>query len=310
MTRQTNPFQRMIAAVERRLAQEGVVVRESAELPERTSGALREIDVLVKGRLGEHEVSVAVECRDHASPQDVTWIDELAGKYRDLSVHAVIAVSSSGFTKAASEKAASLNIRTVSFAASDSQDVAVPIFRFMYQTLTLVGGQVRLEPPFTDLPAGHASDSLLYSADGAPRGTLGALLNQFFNSDARDATLQHTQARVPELLIASQSTALEVTIPYAGSGLFLKGPDGSMHEVTMFACRVHVQLTVHEGLVRTAAYGRHRVFLGDGAHENQARVSVALIQPPAANQLHIAWLEVDGKPAAPLAFPPTATPPN
>lgn len=61
----------------------------------------RQIDVTVKrdGRL------TIIECRLHASRQNVKWIEELIERRRSLAADGVIAVSASGFTKAAIAKA-------------------------------------------------------------------------------------------------------------------------------------------------------------------------------------------------------------
>jgi len=62
---------------------------------------LRQIDVTVRrdGKL------TFVECRDHQSRQDVTWIEELEGRRASLGADTIIAVSSSGFTDGALQKA-------------------------------------------------------------------------------------------------------------------------------------------------------------------------------------------------------------
>ncbi len=46
-----------------------------------------------------------IECRHHSAPQDVKWIEELIGRKLSLDAFAMIAVSSSGFTKGAIKKA-------------------------------------------------------------------------------------------------------------------------------------------------------------------------------------------------------------
>jgi hypothetical protein len=81
-------------------------------LRERGSQAEREVDVLVEQRIGDIPVRLAVECRDRQRMSDVEWIDGLIGKYRDLPVDKVVAVSSSGFTQTALEKARANRIET------------------------------------------------------------------------------------------------------------------------------------------------------------------------------------------------------
>lgn len=57
----------------------------------------RQIDVSIR----RDDAFTLVECRVHAQPQDVTWIEELIGRRSSLKADAVIAVSASGFTRGA-----------------------------------------------------------------------------------------------------------------------------------------------------------------------------------------------------------------
>lgn len=71
----------------------------------------RQIDVLVR----KDNLKTLIECRLHKAPQDVKWIEELIGRQLSLRAHAIIAVSSSGFTKGAIAKAKQfgINLRNV-----------------------------------------------------------------------------------------------------------------------------------------------------------------------------------------------------
>lgn len=113
MPKRTNEFQKLIAAIESQLAPIGAVVTESKLLKERWSNTEREIDVAIETTIGQHVVLIAIECRDHKRPADIDWIDALIGKYRDLPVEKKVAVSRSGFTRGAIEKARQVNITTV-----------------------------------------------------------------------------------------------------------------------------------------------------------------------------------------------------
>lgn len=69
---------------------------------------LRQIDVSIR----RPDSFTIVECRLHRRPQDVKWIEELAGRRISLRADAAIAVSSSGFTHGAVRKAKALGIFT------------------------------------------------------------------------------------------------------------------------------------------------------------------------------------------------------
>ena len=111
MPKRTNEFQELTSILFKQLATIGVKVKESELLPEGNEGRdLREVDSLFQVNLGFTELKVAIEARNHSRKQSITWIDELIGRYSQLGVSKIIAVSSSGFTGAAARKAAANNI--------------------------------------------------------------------------------------------------------------------------------------------------------------------------------------------------------
>jgi hypothetical protein len=97
----SNEFQRLVKVIYEQIKPEGASVTESAMLREKGSSTEREVDVLVEARLADTVVRLAVECRDRSRRDDIEWIDQLIGKYRDLPVDKIIAVSASGVTKSA-----------------------------------------------------------------------------------------------------------------------------------------------------------------------------------------------------------------
>ncbi len=113
MPKRTNAFQSLIRWIETQLAPVGARVTESEELIDLATGERREVDVLVRAVVGQHKIALAIECRDYQRRADVTWIDNLIGKYKNLPVSSVIAVSRSGFTKNALKKAEMNNIKTL-----------------------------------------------------------------------------------------------------------------------------------------------------------------------------------------------------
>jgi hypothetical protein len=111
----SNEFQRLVRTIYEQIVPEGATVTESAMVRERGSSVEREVDILVESRVGDIVVRLGVECRDRARRDDIEWVDQLIGKYRDLPVDKIIAVSSSGLTRAAQEKAAAnrIEVRTL-----------------------------------------------------------------------------------------------------------------------------------------------------------------------------------------------------
>jgi hypothetical protein len=85
----------------------------------RYPGGARQIDVSIR-RDGSFTL---VECRIHKDPQDVTWIEALIGRRLSLKADAVIAVSASGFTKTARDKAIAHGIHLRDFASLSDEEI-------------------------------------------------------------------------------------------------------------------------------------------------------------------------------------------
>jgi hypothetical protein len=113
MPKRTNEFQTLVKRLYEQMAGSGEKVTESAMVKERGLQTEREIDILLQRRIFGTNMRIAVECRGRADKDDIEWIDALIGKYRDLDIEKIIAVSKSGFTKAAKEKGALNRIDTL-----------------------------------------------------------------------------------------------------------------------------------------------------------------------------------------------------
>ncbi len=98
-------FEELVALVERHLAPKGAVVRSPDRIPDKTTGQLREVDASVRYQVGSIPVLITIECRDRSSVEDVTWIEQLVSKRDSLGASVTVAVSSTGFSLPAIEKA-------------------------------------------------------------------------------------------------------------------------------------------------------------------------------------------------------------
>jgi hypothetical protein len=114
--KRSNDFQRLVHLIFEHLSsnarvQESAMVMEVG-LPTPTE---REVDVLVEGEIAEVPWRMAVECRDRGRKDEIGWIDCLIGKYSHLPIDKIVAVSRSGLTRAAIEKAAvhRIEVRTL-----------------------------------------------------------------------------------------------------------------------------------------------------------------------------------------------------
>jgi hypothetical protein len=125
-------------------------------------------------RRGDH--LTLLECRDHEHPQDVQWIEELIGRRQSLVAQAVMAVSSSGFTKGALAKAAKHGVAVRDFRSlTDAEvqawggSVSLTLYFYQYSAPELVLGFSKCSVPDAD-----ASTIL---GELAAKGRLQALFN-------------------------------------------------------------------------------------------------------------------------------------
>jgi hypothetical protein len=113
-------FERLVERIHQLLEVEGSTVTWNDHIPDPDNPSQpRQIDISIR-RDGSLTL---VECRIHKQPQDVTWIEELMGRRTSLNADAVIAVSASGFTTTAREKANRHGIHLRDFATLSREEI-------------------------------------------------------------------------------------------------------------------------------------------------------------------------------------------
>jgi hypothetical protein len=104
MPRRSNLFQDTIAAVHAHMAGDATV-EDSAMLRQRTTGEVREVDVVLTSKIGSHDVVVSIEARASARRADLPWVESMLGKHADLPTSKLVLVSENGFTQPARRQA-------------------------------------------------------------------------------------------------------------------------------------------------------------------------------------------------------------
>lgn len=94
----------LVAKIQRQLSP-GAEVIHNAHLPGRNSKVERQIDVLVRQRIGQYEMLIAIDAKDHSRPVDVKGVEEFKGLLNDVGAHKGALVCPKGFTPAAKERA-------------------------------------------------------------------------------------------------------------------------------------------------------------------------------------------------------------
>lgn len=186
MPRRSTPFQRMVFHVQRQLAPHATV-NESELMVDRVTGERREVDVVVRSTVGEHEIVVSVECLEQSRKATVSWIEQMIMKHQALPTHKLVLVSASGFTAPAIAKATALGIEVLSLESAETFDwtsivgdaisFLVTWFDFHLYGVTLM---LKIADRAIEVPFGPRTQ--LLSATGLPKKTLADLVHPMVHS--------------------------------------------------------------------------------------------------------------------------------
>jgi hypothetical protein len=132
MPARSNAFQQIVKYIYEQISA-GATVTESGMLRER-DGTEREVDILIEWKYAGVDFQMAVECRDYTRKQNIQWVDQLIGKFEDLKVNKIVAISSSPFAKSSKRKARAHNIEVITVNEALTKDWRADIERWKFMT--------------------------------------------------------------------------------------------------------------------------------------------------------------------------------
>jgi len=119
--KQGKALESLVASLEKALADTpNVKVHSPMRLPDRTTGKLREHDVVLELNEGHHSLLIAIECRDRSRPIGVPQVEAFGAKCLDTGINQGIIVSTMGFYNTAKTKADHLGIRCLDIEEVDN----------------------------------------------------------------------------------------------------------------------------------------------------------------------------------------------
>jgi Restriction endonuclease len=104
MTEDSRNLELLVQRIQRQLAPTAEVLH-NVHLPGRTSKVDRQIDVLVRQKIGQYEMLIVLDCKDHARPIDVTGVEAFIGLVKDVGAHRGALICPRGFSAAAKDMA-------------------------------------------------------------------------------------------------------------------------------------------------------------------------------------------------------------
>ena len=124
MPQRSNPFQQLVFLIQNQLEGQADVF-ESKLLIDRTTNAEREVDIVIEATVKNTRLVIGIEVTNPTSRNnDVTWVEKMAAKHRDLPIDKTILVSSREFSASARKKADFYGIQTLTVEKAGSLDWA------------------------------------------------------------------------------------------------------------------------------------------------------------------------------------------
>jgi hypothetical protein len=94
----------LVAKIQSQLARDAEITH-NAHLMGRNSKTMRQIDVLVRQKIGQYEMLIVLDAKDYSRPVDVKGVEEFHGLLEDVGAHKGALVCPRGFSEAAKERA-------------------------------------------------------------------------------------------------------------------------------------------------------------------------------------------------------------
>jgi hypothetical protein len=101
-------FEKLAAKIQEELAP-GAAVVHNQKLPGK-SGTDRQIDIVVRQKVGQFDRLIVMDCKDYKKPVDIGDIEQFIGMVGDVGAQKGAMISTSGFSKAAQRRATEAGI--------------------------------------------------------------------------------------------------------------------------------------------------------------------------------------------------------
>lgn len=135
-------LEKLVASIEERFLPRGLTVQPRVKRYNAAGQQIAEFDLIISGKVGTADFSWLIECRDRSSEGSApaSWIEQLVARKSRFGFNNVTAVSTTGFSPAAKEYAASsgVDLREVNSLEPGAFDwVQLHEMEFCKRTMTL-----------------------------------------------------------------------------------------------------------------------------------------------------------------------------
>jgi hypothetical protein len=195
MARTSVELELLVQKIQQQLAPQADVLHD-VRLRGRHTGAKRQIDVLVRERIGQYEINIVIDCKDYKHPIDVKGVEEFAGLLDDVGAQKGVLVCPVGFTDNAKKRAASLQIDLYSPVDTDPHkwqaSPTIPALCDFRVAAMSFGVSCSAPLPFQIMP-GFFSDNIVFDERGTELGTCYGKIVERWNSGELLDTLENRE---------------------------------------------------------------------------------------------------------------------
>lgn len=119
-------FEMLVANVQKELA-EGSTVTHNDKIMGCKSKVFRQIDVSIRGKVGQFDTLIVIDCKDHAHPIDVNEVEDFMGLIDDVGAQQGAMVAAKGYTEAATNRARDAGINLYRLVDTDPHKWTVKV---------------------------------------------------------------------------------------------------------------------------------------------------------------------------------------
>lgn len=174
MAKQYRELEILVAKIQKQLAPDAEVLHDQ-KLSGRHSNVKRQIDVLVRQRIGQYEMTIVIDCKDYNKPVDTKGVEEFHGLVTDVGANKGVMVCPKGFSEAAKNTATAYQIDLYSPVDTDPHkwQVAVTVPATFEHRTAKFAFRLRMSAPLPfRMHPDKVAHETAFTEDGAQLGTL------------------------------------------------------------------------------------------------------------------------------------------
>ncbi len=184
MAKSSVELEQLVQKIQKQLAPKAEVLH-NVKMPGRLGGQDRQIDVLVREKVGQYEINIIIECKDHKRPIDVKGVEEFSGLLNDVGAQKGVLVCPMGFSGLAKTRAAGLQIDLYSPIDTDAHkwqvSASMPAICSFKSVAISFGVSMSAPLPFRIFP-NFFSENVVYDKEKRELGTCYSKLVERWNN--------------------------------------------------------------------------------------------------------------------------------